>query len=346
MTIEIMSGAVGVVQSPTTIVLMANGLNGTAAMRTKEIGTRVKVDCAVNRAVASTAVVDPAAACSAEAGRAAASMGDGSTAAVNTAVLDLAAASTVNTAAIIRQDRAANISRAVTTTAPAEGIAITRAVVKAGTAAQSVTMATAVVIAQAKATASAGVVTSTIAVTMVTRRNAAGWTEQQTPSPRGLVTKRRSGGRRMDEQRRYRGRGPKGYRRSDERIKEDVNDRLSEGYLDASDVEVNVMNCEVTLTGTVNSRTDKRRAEDIAESIMGVTNVENRIRVQQSDLDRYPGLETTSTAGTTGTTGTTGSTGTTGTTGASSSAATGTGTARGKTAGTKPCASIFTRSAP
>ena len=38
----------------------------------------------------------------------------------------------------------------------------------------------------------------------------------------------------MDEQRRYRGRGPKGYRRSDARIREDVCDRLTE----APDVDV------------------------------------------------------------------------------------------------------------
>jgi len=133
--------------------------------------------------------------------------------------------------------------------------------------------------------------------------------------------------RRMDEQRQqYRGRGPKGYRRSDERIKEDINDRLSEGYLDASDVEVMVVNAEVTLTGTVNSRTDKRRAEDIAEDVNGVTNVENRIRVKRSDIDRY--TESTGTSNTMGTT--------TGTTGTSSSAAAAgsTGTARGKTTGT------------
>src|SRR6185295_19616758 len=88
--------------------------------------------------------------------------------------------------------------------------------------------------------------------------------------------------RRQDQQREHRGRGPKGYRRSDERIKEDVNDRLSDDYyIDASDVEVMVTNTEVTLTGTVNSREDKRRAEDIAESVSGVTNVENRLRVKQ-----------------------------------------------------------------
>ena len=94
--------------------------------------------------------------------------------------------------------------------------------------------------------------------------------------------------RRMDEQREHRGRGPKGYRRSDERIKEDVNDRLSDDYyLDASDVEVAVENMEVTLTGTVRNRNDKRRAEDLAESVSGVTNVENRLRVKQSGYGDY-----------------------------------------------------------
>ena len=134
---------------------------------------------------------------------------------------------------------------------------------------------------------------------------------------------------RMDEQlrERRRGKGPKGYRRSDERIREDVNDQLSEGYLDASEVEVTVVNGVVTLSGTVNSRSDKRRAEDIADDVRGVTNVENRLRVEQSDVDRYPSLTgTSSSMGTTGATGTTGTTGATGTTGTS--------TARGKTAGT------------
>jgi osmotically-inducible protein OsmY len=107
--------------------------------------------------------------------------------------------------------------------------------------------------------------------------------------------------RRIDQQRaEFRGRGPKGYRRSDERIKEDVNDRLSEGYLDASDVEVAVQNTEVTLTGTVYSRVDKRRAEAIADSVTGVTNVENRLRVKQSEYGRYDSIETTGTTGTTG----------------------------------------------
>ena len=90
--------------------------------------------------------------------------------------------------------------------------------------------------------------------------------------------------RRMDQRR---GRGPKNYRRSDERIREDINDRLGQDYyLDAFEVVVAVENGEVTLTGNVNSRDDKRRAEEIAESVSGVNNVENRLRVQR-DMGTY-----------------------------------------------------------
>jgi osmotically-inducible protein OsmY len=79
---------------------------------------------------------------------------------------------------------------------------------------------------------------------------------------------------------RYRGRGPRNYRRSDERVRDDINDRLTEhDWLDASDIEVLVVAGEVTLTGTVESRYAKRLAEDIAESVSGVTNVQNNLRV-------------------------------------------------------------------
>ncbi|HEX6223706.1 MAG TPA: BON domain-containing protein [Chryseolinea sp.] len=85
------------------------------------------------------------------------------------------------------------------------------------------------------------------------------------------------------EEGKYRGKGPKGYRRSDERIKEDINDRLSDDvFVDASDIDVTVSEGEVTLTGTVDTRTAKRRAEDIAEAVSGVKNVENRLRLASS----------------------------------------------------------------
>lgn len=79
----------------------------------------------------------------------------------------------------------------------------------------------------------------------------------------------------------YRGRGPKNYRRPDERIREEINDRLTDNdWLDASDIDASVTAGEVTLTGTVDSRYSKRLAEDIAESVTGVSNVQNNLRVQ------------------------------------------------------------------
>jgi osmotically-inducible protein OsmY len=80
----------------------------------------------------------------------------------------------------------------------------------------------------------------------------------------------------------HRGRGPKGYQRSDERIREDVNDRLTDDpHIDASEIEIMVSTREVTLNGTVKSRFEKRHAEDLAESISGVNHVQNNLRIQQ-----------------------------------------------------------------
>ena len=81
----------------------------------------------------------------------------------------------------------------------------------------------------------------------------------------------------------FRGRGPKGYRRSDERIREDVNDRLTDhAHLDASDIDVTVKEAEVALSGKVNDRADKRIAEAIAESVSGVKNVQNNLKVNDN----------------------------------------------------------------
>jgi hypothetical protein len=86
----------------------------------------------------------------------------------------------------------------------------------------------------------------------------------------------------------FRGRGPRNYRRSDERITEEINDRLTDhDELDAADIEVNVTGGEVILLGTVDSRESKRLAEDIVESVSGVTQVQNQLRVARpEDHDR------------------------------------------------------------
>ena len=94
----------------------------------------------------------------------------------------------------------------------------------------------------------------------------------------------------------YAGRGPKGYKRSDERIKEDVSEALARhSEIDASDIEVAVKDGEVTLTGTVNERGMKRMAEEAAEDCSGVRDVINQIRVKQEG--RSESLSETSRAG-------------------------------------------------
>lgn len=82
----------------------------------------------------------------------------------------------------------------------------------------------------------------------------------------------------------HRGKGPKGHQRSDERIREAVNDALEDDHhVDASNIEVQVQNGEVTLTGTVSDRRQKRAAEDCVEDLRGVRDVHNQLRVQRQD---------------------------------------------------------------
>ncbi len=104
-------------------------------------------------------------------------------------------------------------------------------------------------------------------------------------------------GAREPREGRHRGRGPRGYTRSDERIREDVCDRLADDpMIDASDIEVQVANAEVTLNGHVDSRWLKRRAEDIVDDISGVRHVQNNLRIKEwSDEAQQPG-DTSSTA--------------------------------------------------
>lgn len=81
----------------------------------------------------------------------------------------------------------------------------------------------------------------------------------------------------------HRGKGPKGYKRSDERITEDINEKFSDDdHLDASNIEVSVESGEVTLSGEVTQRHAKRRAEDLAEDCSGVKQVQNNIKVKSS----------------------------------------------------------------
>jgi hypothetical protein len=94
----------------------------------------------------------------------------------------------------------------------------------------------------------------------------------------------RSGGWTYGDTGMQRRRGPKGYKRSDDRICEDICEHLMNiGHIDSSDVEVRVRESRVTLEGTVPERSMKYEIEDIAAQTLGVDDVENNITVPRRD---------------------------------------------------------------
>ena len=90
----------------------------------------------------------------------------------------------------------------------------------------------------------------------------------------------------------FAGRGPKGWRRSDERIREDVNEAVArDPEIDATELEVRVENGVVTLTGIVEDRREKRIAEDLAEDVFGVDDVRNELKIRHGFLAGLTGEE-------------------------------------------------------
>ena len=87
----------------------------------------------------------------------------------------------------------------------------------------------------------------------------------------------------------HRGKGPKGYQRSDERIKEDINEQLTQDPdIDATELEVEVEKGVVTLRGTIDSREMKWRVESLTDEVSGVKDVQNQVRVQRHEQGSYP----------------------------------------------------------
>jgi len=108
------------------------------------------------------------------------------------------------------------------------------------------------------------------------------------PDPRAYGTREqnRYGGIGYGEGRRgsasHRGKGPKGFEFSDDRVRERVCEALSDDHnIDATNIEVSVHKGEVTLTGTVDDRETKRMAEDCVLQCSGVRDVHNQLRVHR-----------------------------------------------------------------
>lgn len=79
---------------------------------------------------------------------------------------------------------------------------------------------------------------------------------------------------------RHRNPPPRGWQRSDERIRDDICERLMhEPGIDPRDVSVAVTGGAVLLEGTVPHRRMKHVIEDIADGCSGVNDVDNRLRV-------------------------------------------------------------------
>ena len=116
--------------------------------------------------------------------------------------------------------------------------------------------------------------------------------ESNDPSPYGPRGPRagdqRAGDQRAGDQREsHRGKGPAGYTRSDERIHELACEGLTDDHdIDATNIEIAVQDGEVTLTGTVDDRSMKRKAEDLVLEISGVKDVHNQIRLGAHKPDR------------------------------------------------------------
>jgi osmotically-inducible protein OsmY len=90
------------------------------------------------------------------------------------------------------------------------------------------------------------------------------------------------GSQQFGQQGQHHGKGPKGYQRSDERIKELLCERLREDpEIDPSEVTITVQGGKITLEGTVDSRQTKNAIEEAAEQF-GVTDVQNNLRVQRA----------------------------------------------------------------
>jgi hypothetical protein len=78
----------------------------------------------------------------------------------------------------------------------------------------------------------------------------------------------------------FRGRGPKNYVRSDERLREVINERLTaDPDIDASEIEVEVSNGSVTLSGHVDRRQTRYHVEDLVDRCHGVSAIDNRLRI-------------------------------------------------------------------
>jgi osmotically-inducible protein OsmY len=125
-------------------------------------------------------------------------------------------------------------------------------------------------------------------------------------------------------------RGPKGWQRTDERLKDDICERLYHTrHIDSSEVTVDVKDGKVTLEGTVPQRGMKHALEDLIDACPGVKDIDNRVRVSPEGGGSQSPMGPGTSSGVGGTSGST--SGSSGTWGSTTSSDTGSSAAQSGT---------------
>ncbi len=116
-------------------------------------------------------------------------------------------------------------------------------------------------------------------------RNRQGWDKYYDSYDRG---DRSHGGSLIGHDTGHQGKGPRGYKRSDQSIYEDVCDMLLKSPdVDASEIEVSVKEGVIYLYGSTSDRRSKKMAELEIENISGVLDVQNFLTIDQSKRDLH-----------------------------------------------------------
>jgi osmotically-inducible protein OsmY len=119
------------------------------------------------------------------------------------------------------------------------------------------------------------------------RPQAREWSENQMDRGEYYASRRRQSQPDWRQPGPFSGIGPVGYRRSDERVHEEICERLTQhAQIDARQIEVEVRDGEVTLTGEVENRRMKRMVEANVERIAGVIDVHNRLKMRDPSREK------------------------------------------------------------
>jgi hypothetical protein len=94
---------------------------------------------------------------------------------------------------------------------------------------------------------------------------------------------RRVDTQRLESARDHRGKGPKGYRQTDERLRERLCELLTDDpRIDATNIDVQVQDGEITVAGFVDSRRTKFLVEELVANTCD-TEVTNRLQVRRPE---------------------------------------------------------------